>query len=170
MAARGYPPFRALVRPALLVLGLLVGACASTQVPANVPASRRGPRGFWRANRLDRQGDRQGRWRSYFDEANTQLQTRGHYRHGQPVGRWRYYSPTGLLERRERYLGQGQSTITYLYPNGRVARQGQARVAAEPGGAHFYWFGEWRQFTETGVLDSVKTYDKGLVVARRAAR
>jgi len=168
MAARIPSRFRALPWPALLLLSLLATACASTHAPGT---ARTGPRGFWRANRLDRQGDRQGRWRSYFDEANTQLQTRGHYRHGQPVGRWRYYSATGLLERRECYLGRdGRSLLTYYHPNGRVARRGQARVADEPDGAHFYWFGEWQQFTEAGALDSVKTYNKGQLVVRRAAK
>ena len=111
--------------------------------------------------RLDRHDQRQGRYRTYYDDARTQLFTWGRYRHGQPVGRWRYYAPDGALQRRERYRRYGFSDITYYYPGGRVARQGRARVVAEASGLHFYWLGEWNYYSPAGTLDSVQTYSLG---------
>ena len=110
---------------------------------------------------LDRHDQRQGRWTTFYDDARTQLFTRGRYRHGQPVGRWCYYTPTGSLQRRERYRRHGYSDIAYYYPGGRVARQGRARVVEEPSGPHFYWLGEWSYYSLAGTLDSVQTYDLG---------
>lgn len=63
--------------------------------------------------RFDRQGQRQGRHRAYYDDACTQLLTRGRYRHGRPVGCWRYYALAGELQRQERYRRRGFSDITY---------------------------------------------------------
>jgi hypothetical protein len=111
--------------------------------------------------RLDRHDQRQGRYHTYYDEAGTQLLTQGRYRHGQPVGRWRYYALAGTLQRRERYRRHGFSTITYYYPGGQVARRGRARVVQEPTGPHFYWLGEWQYYSPAGTLDSVQTYERG---------
>ncbi len=135
----------------LLILPALTTACA----------------GFRAVERLDRHGERQGRWSTYYDDARTQVFTRGRYRHGQPVGRWRYFADTGHLQRCERYRGRGFSDITYYYPDGRVARRGRARVVDEPGGPHFYWLGEWQFYSPTGALDSVQTYERG---TRRGTR
>ncbi len=113
------------------------------------------------AEHLDRHDQRQGRWNTYYDDARTQLLTRGRYRHGQPVGRWRYYTLAGAVQRRERYHRHGFSDITYYYPSGKVARQGRARVVEEPSGPHFYWLGDWNYYSLAGALDSVQTYDLG---------
>jgi antitoxin component YwqK of YwqJK toxin-antitoxin module len=137
------------MRPLLPLLGSLLAlatACASTKPTAG---------------RTDRQGDRHGRYRTYYDAAHTQLFTRGRYRHGQAVGRWRYYAPTGTLQHKERYRRHGLSDIAYYYPGGRVAKQGRARLADEPDGLHFYWFGDWNYYSPAGTLDSVQTYELG---------
>ncbi|MGI4761876.1 MAG: toxin-antitoxin system YwqK family antitoxin [Janthinobacterium lividum] len=134
--------------PRLLLFSLLLAlatACTSTK-----------PTG-----RADRQGDRQGRHRTYYDDARTQLFVRGRYRHGQPVGRWRYYAQAGYLQHKERYRRHGLSDISYYYPSGRVAKQGHARLADEPDGLHFYWFGDWNYYSPAGALDSVQVYTLG---------
>jgi len=124
----------------------LATACASTQLATG---------------RTDRQGDRQGRYRTYYDDARTQPFIRGRYRHGQPVGRWRYYAQAGELQHKERYRRHGLSHITYYYPSGQVAKQGHARLADEPDGLHFYWFGDWNYYSPAGALDSVQVYTLG---------
>ncbi len=113
------------------------------------------------AERLDHQGQRRGRYRTYYDDAHTQRFTEGRYRHGSPVGRWRYYAQAGELQRQEHYRRHGFSDIAYYYPNGRVARRGRARTVDEPRGAHFYWLGEWQFYSQAGALDSVQVYDVG---------
>lgn len=148
------------MRPVIFtLLSVLAAACT--------PRLTHGPRGFWHTNRLDRRGDPIGRWNVYYDEAQTKPLTQGRYRHGRPTGRWRYYAPTGALARQERYHRHGLSDLTYYHPNGQVARQGQARVADEPDGLHFYWFGEWLSYSETGVLQKVEIYQNGRLVDTR---
>lgn len=142
---------RPLLLPLLALLSALATACASGRP----------------AEHLDRQNERQGRWTTYYDDARTQRFTRGRYRHGQPVGRWRYYAATGRLQRREHYRRHGFSNITYYYPDGRVARQGRARVVEEPDGQHFYWLGEWNYYSAAGALDSVQTYQMGQRLSTR---
>ncbi|WP_125916587.1 toxin-antitoxin system YwqK family antitoxin [Hymenobacter coccineus] len=134
-------------RSLLLLSLLLCGACAS-----NRPA----------ANRTDRHGRSQGRWRTYYDEAaRTQPFTAGRYRHGRPVGTFRYYGPTGALAQTERYGREGYCEVTYWYPGGQVERRGKAQWLTGAKGARFYWFGPWTRYTETGQVRAVETYTNG---------
>ncbi|MVN76272.1 hypothetical protein GO988_08040 [Hymenobacter sp. HMF4947] len=145
-----------------VLLGLVATACVTSQ-----PRVANSPRGFWHTNRLDRRGDPIGRWNVYYDSAHARPFTQGRYRHGRAVGRWRYYSPVGGLVRQERYRRHGLNDITYYHPNGHIARQGHARVVDEPDGLHFYWFGEWLNYSETGALQKVETYQNGRLIGTR---
>lgn len=132
-----------------LPLALLAAACAT--------------------NRLDHAGDRQGRWRTYYDApANRQPQSVGHFRHGQATGRWRYYAPDGHLDRRERFQRGGYSRLTFYQPSGRVWRQGHTRIADNGRALHYYWTGDWLMYGPDGHLQRVDTYEQGHRVSTRA--
>jgi antitoxin component YwqK of YwqJK toxin-antitoxin module len=144
----------------LASLGLLAAASACTTA---VPGRRHAA--FWRTNGYDRQGEQQGRWRTFFDEKHKQTRfTTGRYRHGRPVGHWRYYTQLGTLDHEERYH-RDYSDITFYHPNGQVSQRGRARVVDEGTNLHYYWFGEWRRFSDTGRLVQIDTYEKGKQVA-----
>lgn len=133
--------------PALAALGL--AACAT--------------------NRLDRQGDRTGRWRTFYDEASQQPQALGRYRYNEPVGHWRYYAQAGRLERDERFWRGGTSRLTYYHPNGRVWRQGLTRLADNGRTLHYYWTGDWLIYSENGLLQQIETYEQGKLMGTRPA-
>ena len=129
---------------------------------------KHGPVGFWSRNRYDRSGElRQGPWRGYFDMRETRLANAGRYRHGVTVGRWRYYSPTGQLERTERYhwWPAGQVTLTYYHPNGQPAKRGLALYRSDATTLRFFWFGEWKCYTPDGRALPPEYYRNGIQVA-----
>jgi antitoxin component YwqK of YwqJK toxin-antitoxin module len=135
----------------------LLGACAGSHATTSHE-----PRGFWRPNRSDRNGRAQGRWRTYYDEANTQPFTAGRYRHGRPVRTFYYYAPTGALDHSERYQREGFCEVTYWYPDGKVARRGPAQWVTGKGKApRFYWYGTWTSYAENGQTTGVQTYTNG---------
>ena len=145
----------------IVIFGLLLSSCASSTV--STTSRNRLPIGFWSLNEYDRRGERHGRWYAYFDEEYQKIGTKGRFRHGRPVGRWRYYSPTGQLERQEVYLRRpaGRQLITYYHPNGRVAKRGQAQFVVEANDAHFYWLGDWTTYSLTGAPEKIETYSTG---------
>ena len=139
---------------------LLLGAGLTTAA-----GCARGPVGFWSRNRFDRSGDyRHGPWRGYLDVQKQQLISRGRFRHGQPVGRWQYFSPTGERERTERFHHRppGGITLVIYHPNGRVARRGQARYESDAATERFFWFGEWRCYDTAGQPLAPEYYVKGI--------
>ncbi|MFC7666593.1 toxin-antitoxin system YwqK family antitoxin [Hymenobacter humi] len=101
----------------LLLCSALLNACVANN----------GPRGFWKPNRYDRNSLAKGRWRTYYDNDSKQPFTTGKYRHGRPVGTFRYFAPTGSLDHSERYGRDGLCEVTYWHPSGKVARRGSAQ-------------------------------------------
>ena len=143
------------MRPALYVIVLvaLLSACST---------AKRGPIGFWSQKRYDKQLRQHGPWPTYYDDANRQPMALGRYRHGRYVGRWRYYAPTGEIERKERYAREPYGLISITeYQAGKKKRQGQARILDEPDGVHFFWFGDWKVFDTQGQQTAVEHYDRG---------
>jgi hypothetical protein len=139
------------MRHVLLGILLLSAGCAT----------RRGPIGFWSQNRLRTDGARHGPWRTYYDSADTRLATRGRYRHDRPVGHWCYYRYAGPLDHDDRYRRHGRMLVRQFHPNGRLARQGQARVEAGTDTVHFYWYGLWQLYDSTGQASRWELYDHG---------
>lgn len=128
----------------IALLGLLA-ACTTIR--------QHGPIGFWSRNRFHPEDDkRHGPWREYFDVASQHPANAGRYRHGLPVGRWRYYAPSGELEREERFYRSqpGLVAIRYYHPGGTIAKQGQARYSISDTNVRFFWFGEWKCYNTAG--------------------
>lgn len=138
---------------------LLLAGCAAPHWPI----------GFWSRNRLRPDGSTQGPWRTYFDQADTRLATRGHYRHDKPRGHWSYYRPAGALEHEEQYHRRGRITVRYYHPNGQLARRGQARVEVGADSVRYYWYGLWQLYDSTGRNQGWELYDRGWRAAKGQA-
>ena len=145
----------------LTIAALLLGACATTR-----PAPKGGFLGLWRPNRFDRRGLAHGRWRTYYDAANTQPYTAGRFRHGRAVGTYRYFAPNGVLDHSEEYARAGACVVTYWYPNGQVARHGPAQWNTGAKGVRFYWLGPWVSFGERGDTTALEQYIDGKQLSR----
>ena len=137
----------------LLLCSMLLSACAANN----------GPRGFWKPNRYDRNSLSKGRWRTYYDADSKQPFTTGKYRHGRPVGTFRYFAPTGNLDHSERYGQDGMCEVTYWHSSGKVARRGNAQWVTGKKGARFYWYGPWTSYDENGQITSIQTYTDGTI-------
>lgn len=146
----------------LLLTGpLLLAACVGSR-----PATGTLPLGFGPRNRYDRHDQPQGRWRTYYDAERKEPYTTGRYRHGQPVRTFQYYAPTGALDHSEKYGREGYCVVTYWYPSGKRAREGQAQWLTGGKGARFYWLGPWASFGEQGDTTALETYDNGRQATR----
>src|SRR6266567_625690 len=75
-------------------------------------------------NRLNKQGERTGKWIVYNDSAKTKKSTEGKYRNGNAVGKFYYYTMDGVLERREITRFKILKTTLY-YPDGTIRFRGK---------------------------------------------
>ena len=114
-------------------------------------------------NRLNRHGQRTGKWIVYLDSAKTKKSTEGRYRKGNPVGKFYYYTMEGILERREISRFKVLKTTLY-YPDKTIRFKGKARIDNETDKIHYYFFGKWKYYDEQGKLLKYCYYEKGKLI------
>lgn len=114
-------------------------------------------------NRLNKRGNRVGKWVTYLDDDKKIKSFEGRFRNGKPVGKSYFYNPEGVLDRREINRFKKLKT-TFFYPNGVVKLRGQARLENLPDRIHYYFYGQWKAYNEAGLLIRYDFYNKGTFV------
>ncbi|MCX8081032.1 MAG: hypothetical protein N3F09_07340 [Bacteroidia bacterium] len=113
-------------------------------------------------NKKDHRGYRHGKWRFYYDNQNKCLQSCGKFNHGNPVGRWKYYTSDGILYMKEKYLKNKRIYIQLFDSAGRKVKSGFARIDEKDSRMHYYWYGKWKIYDERGKIFKYIIYDQGL--------
>lgn len=111
-------------------------------------------------NRLNKHGERTGKWIVYIDDAKKIKSFEGKFRNGITRGKCYFYSNDGVLDRREINRFKKMKT-TFYYPNGKVKLKGNARIENLPDKVHYYFYGKWQSFNDSGVLVKNQFYEKG---------
>jgi hypothetical protein len=125
--------------------------------------------GFWvslfsqSTNKLNRHGERTGRWINYADSAKTIALFKGRFRNGRPVGKSYFYTNEGILDRLEKNRFKKLKTVFY-YANGTVRLTGNARLENLPEKIHYYFYGRWKAYNDSGELIKYYYYTRGELV------
>lgn len=116
-------------------------------------------------NRYDNKKRRHGEWEFYWDEDSTVVANKGEFKHGEQVGTWTYYNLDGSLQKIEtkRFWGRRYKTQVF-YANGKVQKEGYARLTKEKEYLNYYWYGNWKCYDEKGNYVKTEKYKKGELV------
>lgn len=114
-------------------------------------------------NRLNRHGERTGKWITYIDDAKTLKSFEGRFRNGISIGKCYFYNNDGVLERREINLFKKMKT-TFYYPNGKIKLKGNARIENTTEEIHYYFYGKWKAYNDTGLLVKNMYYQQGKLI------
>ena len=116
----------------------------------------------WQWNRWDKDGNRHGRWRVFYEHKPTQVMSQGRYRHGKDHGTWKTYAENGKLERREKY-GQNGKRIqtTFYHPNGQISHKGIAYLFEQDSLLMYKWHGDWQYYDSAGTWIGWKSFNRG---------
>lgn len=114
-------------------------------------------------NGFDKHGERHGRWLTYMDDEKKIKSFEGKFRHGKTVGKSYYYTNDGVLERIE-INRRNKLKTTFYYPNAKVRLKGNARIDNLPDKVHYYYYGKWKAYTDSGNLLKYCYYNKGQLV------
>jgi hypothetical protein len=114
-------------------------------------------------NRLNRHGKRVGKWVTYIDDDKKLKSFEGKFRNGKPVGKSYFYNNNGILDRTEVSRFRKLKTRFY-YPNGVLKLSGQAKMENLPDRIHYYFYGKWKAYNDSGVLTRYDFYEKGTFV------
>ena len=117
-------------------------------------------------NQFDKNGLHHGRW--FFDTeatgADEKMKTRGRYRHGLMVGKWRTYDAAGNLRKLEKgRIADRKNYIeaTEYYPNGQVSMRGSSVMDRTGDKPRFYRQGDWLYYNKDASLDKTVYYEEG---------
>jgi len=116
-----------------------------------------------RLNRFNKHGERTGKWIVYIDDAKKIKSFEGKFRNGISKGKCYFYTNDGVLERREINRFKKMKT-TFYYPNGKVKLKGNARIENLTDKVHYYFYGKWQSFNDSGILVKCQYYEKGELV------
>lgn len=114
-------------------------------------------------NRLNKHGQRVGKWVTYLDDDKKVKSFEGKFRNGKPVGKSYFYNNAGVLDRTEVSRFRKLKTRFY-YPNGVVKLRGQAKMENLPDRIHYYFYGKWKAYNDSGALIRYDFYEKGTFV------
>lgn len=116
-----------------------------------------------RLNRLNKQGQRTGKWVTYIDDEKKLKSFEGRFRNGISSGKCYFYNNDGVLDRREINRFKKMKT-TFYYPNGKVKLKGNARIENTATEIHYYFYGKWKAYNDSGMLVKNMYYEKGKLI------
>ncbi len=114
-------------------------------------------------NRMNKKGERYGKWINYRDSAKTQKFFEGRFRRDKPVGKARYYNETGGTDRLE-IMRFGRMKTKMYYPDGKLLMVGKAELVEDSVKFHYYFYGRWAYYNAEGQLSKYLYYEKGKLV------
>ena len=116
-------------------------------------------------NHFDKKKRRHGQWEFYWDDDSTVLANKGEFKHGEQIGTWTYYNQDGslLLIETKRFWGKRYKTVLY-HPNGKVHKEGYARISKDKEYINYYWYGNWKCYDENGNYLKTERYKEGELV------
>lgn len=107
---------------------------------------------------------RHGKWIIYYSDSTKQIDNSGKYRKGVPKGIWRYYDASGRMIRKEKYRFNKIYT-THYHSNGKIKKQGKARITIDDTLSHFFYYGDWNVYDTAGVLIKKLVYKDGIKIS-----
>ncbi|WP_157600727.1 toxin-antitoxin system YwqK family antitoxin [Rufibacter sp. DG15C] len=116
----------------------------------------------WKWNQVDKDGNRHGRWRVFYEHKQAQVLSQGKYKHGKDFGTWKTFSETGKLERLEKYERNGKRIqTTFYHPNGKVSHKGAAYLFEQDSLLMYKWHGDWQYYDSLGTWVGWKSFHRG---------
>lgn len=118
---------------------------------------------IFKSNRTDKDGERHGKWKTYWNEERDNIYRKGKFKHGLETGKWKYYDELGNLVKTEKYVFNRKIIITKNYfASGKLESEGEAHLLNETDGTlHYFWQGTWKFYSQEGELLRAEEYVKG---------
>lgn len=102
---------------------------------------------------------RHGKWVEEYSSDQGTLFAKGKYKMGEKVGVWKTTS-----EGKRYQIDKIRKDITYTkvyHPNGKISERGQTKLDIKPDNRHWFYFGDWKYYDDSGKLLYIKRYHQG---------
>ena len=104
---------------------------------------------------------KEGKWVEFYDDG-TKYKSVEYYKHDQPVKKWKSYM-NGKIYKTEKYKN-GICIVKYYHKNGNLQSKGKTKIEIDSKEMHWFYFGDWKFFSDKGRLTEIRKYEKGELV------
>lgn len=108
---------------------------------------------------------KEGVWIDDYIQDNIRYKSYEYYKHDQPVKKWKSYIG-GKIYKTEKYKN-GICIVKTYYENGKLESKGKTQLEVNGTETHWFYFGEWKFYSDKGKLKNIKNYEKGELISEQ---
>ena len=108
---------------------------------------------------------KEGLWIDNYQQDSIIYKSLEYYKSDQPIKKWKSYI-NGKIYKTEKYKN-GICIVKYYYENGKVQSKGKTKIEANAVETHWFYFGDWKFYSDKGKLTEVKNYNNGNLISEQ---
>ncbi|MCV9933615.1 hypothetical protein OIU80_15125 [Flavobacterium sp. LS1R47] len=108
---------------------------------------------------------KEGKWIDIYVQDNIQYKSIEYYKHNEPVKKWKSYI-NGKIHKIEKYKN-GICYVKNYYENGKIESKGKTKIDSEAKLTHWYYFGDWKYYSDKGKYIAIKEYYDGKLISEQ---
>lgn len=108
---------------------------------------------------------KEGVWMDNYTQDGTNYKSYEYYKNDQPVKKWKSFI-NGKIYKTEKYKN-GICFVKSYYENGKLESKGKTKLESNSVETHWFYFGEWKFYSDKGKLKSIKNYEKGELISEQ---
>jgi antitoxin component YwqK of YwqJK toxin-antitoxin module len=108
---------------------------------------------------------KEGLWIENYKQDSTTYKSFEYYKHDIAVKKWKSYI-NGKIYKTEKYKN-GICIVKYYYENGKLQSKGKTKIEVNAVETHWFYFGDWKFYSDKGKLTEIKNYNNGNLISER---
>ncbi|MFG4001043.1 hypothetical protein [Flavobacterium aquidurense] len=109
---------------------------------------------------------KEGLWVDNYEQDSTTYKSFEYYKNDQPVKKWKSYI-NGKIYKTEKYKNE-ICIVRYYYENGKLQSKGKTKIEVNAVETHWFYFGDWKFYSDKGKLTEIKNYKNGDLISEKA--
>lgn len=106
---------------------------------------------------------KEGKWVDVYLQDSVQYKSVEFYKNDVPIKKWKTFI-NGKLYKSEKYKN-GICIVKSYYENGKLESKGKTKLEVNATETHWFYFGEWKFYSDNGKLKGTKNYEKGELIS-----
>ena len=132
----------------LLIFGMMLSNCKSKPINQMIDKKK------------------EGVWIDDYTQDSIQYKSFEYYKHGESIKKWKSYI-NGKIYKTEKYKN-GICIVRYYYENGKLQSKGKTKIEVNAVETHWFYFGDWKFYSDKGKLTEIKKYNNGDLISEKA--
>ena len=108
---------------------------------------------------------KEGVWIDIYSQDGIDYKSYEYYKNDLPVKKWKSYI-NGKIYKTEKYKN-GICIVKSYYENGKLESKGKTKLETNSVETHWFYFEEWKFYSDKGKLKGIKNYEKGELISEQ---